>query len=95
MNNYYRLAFIVLLLVSSTARAALTIEITQGVEGATPIAVVPFGWSGNTAAAPENIAAIVTADLNRSGRFESLPDRDLLAHPTAGAQVQFQNWRMV
>ena len=60
MNNYYRLVFFVLLLVSSTARAALTIEITQGSEGAIPIAVVPFGWSGNAAAAPENIAAIIS-----------------------------------
>ena len=95
MNNYYRLMLFVLLLAGGSAHAALTIEITQGVEGATPIAVVPFGWSGNTAAAPENIAAIITADLNRSGRFESLPDRDLIAHPIAGAQVQFRNWRMV
>lgn len=95
MNNYYRLMIFVLLLMSGTARAALTIEITRGVEGATPIAVVPFGWNGNAPAAPENIAAIITADLNRSGRFESLPDHDLIAHPTEGTQVQFQNWRMV
>ena len=84
-----------LLLASSTVRAALTIEITQGMEGAIPVAVVPFGWSGNTASAPENIAAIISADLNRSGRIETLADRDLIAHPTEGAQVQFQNWRMV
>ena len=95
MNKLYRLVFLMLLLASGSARAALTIEITQGLEGALPIAVVPFGWSGAAAAAPENIAAIITADLNRSGRFESLPDRDLIAHPTEGAQVQFQNWRMV
>ena len=95
MNKYYRLMLFVLLLAGGSAHAALTIEITQGVEGATPVAVVPFGWSGNGRAAPENIAAIITADLNRSGRFESLPDRDLIAHPIGGAQVQFQNWRMV
>ena len=95
MNRYYRWIFLVLLLASSTVRAALTIEITQGMEGAIPVAVVPFGWSGNTAAAPENLAAIISADLNRSGRIETLADRDLIAHPTEGAQVQFQNWRMV
>jgi len=95
MSKLYRLALLILLLASGTARAALTIEITQGVEGALPIAVVPFGWSGATATAPENIAAIITADLNRSGRFESLPDHDLIAHPVEGAQVQFKNWRMV
>ena len=95
MNRYYRWIFLVLLLASSTVRAALTIEITQGMEGAIPVAVVPFGWSGNTAAAPENLAAIISADLNRSGRIETLADRDLIAHPTEGAQLQFQNWRMV
>ena len=95
MSKFYRLLFLILVLASGTARAALTIEITQGMEGAIPVAVVPFGWSGNTAAAPENIAAIISADLNRSGRIETLPDRDLIAHPVEGAQVQFKNWRMV
>jgi len=85
---------LLLLLITGPAHSALTIEITQGVEGAVPIAVVPFGWSGG-GAAPENISAIIGADLDRSGRFESLADRDLVAHPTEATQVQFQNWRMV
>jgi len=95
MKIYYRVVFILLLLASSSARSALTIEITQGIEGAIPIAVVPFGWSGSSSMAPENISAIIAADLNRSGRFESLPDRDLVAYPSDGKQVKFQNWRMV
>jgi TolB protein len=91
-----KLGLILLLLAAMRpAWGALTIEITQGVEGSVPIAVVPFGWSGAGGAAPENISAIVSADLNRSGRFEALPDSDLVAHPTEGSQVQFQNWRMV
>jgi len=87
-------ALLLLLLITGPAHSALTIEITQGVEGAVPIAVVPFGWTG-AGQAPENISAIIGADLDRSGRFESLPDRDLVAHPTEATQVQFQNWRMV
>jgi TolB protein len=86
---------LLLLAVMRPAWSALTIEITQGTEGAIPIAVVPFGWSGAPGSAPENISAIISADLNRSGRFEALPDSDLVAHPTEGSQVQFQNWRMV
>ncbi len=82
------------LLASGLAHGALTIEITQGVEGAVPIAIVPFGWTGGSLP-PENISAIVAADLDRSGRFESLPDRDLVSHPTEAAQVQYHNWRMV
>jgi TolB protein len=80
---------------AQTLPAALTIEITQGVEGAIPIAVVPFGWTGREAAAPENIAAIISSDLSRSGRFEPLPDHDLVSHPTEASQVQFHNWRIL
>lgn len=87
-------ALLLLLFLAGPAYSALTIEITQGVEGAVPIAVVPFGWTGG-GPAPENLSAIIGADLNRSGRFESLPDRDMVAHPTDATQVQFHNWRMV
>jgi TolB protein len=83
------------LLLARPGLAALTIEITKGMDGAIPIAVVPFGWSGNAAAAPENIAAIIASDLSRSGRFEPLADQDLVSHPTEASQVQFHNWRML
>ncbi|MGB5307153.1 MAG: Tol-Pal system beta propeller repeat protein TolB [Gammaproteobacteria bacterium] len=95
MKNYYRAILFSLLVFTGTANAALTIEITQGIEGALPIAVVPFGWNGPGADAPENIAAIISADLARSGRFTPLRDQDLVAHPTSGEEVQFHNWRMV
>ena len=77
------------------AGAALTIEITGGTEGAQPIAIVPFGWQGPTAAPPENIADIVTSDLALSGRFSPLPKEDLLARPERGDQVNFQDWRLL
>ncbi len=72
----------------------LTIEITQGTEGALPIAVVPFGWSG-PGAVPEDLAAIVGADLSRSGRFRVLDRADLLSHPETGADVDFRDWRVL
>jgi TolB protein len=83
------------LLFSSVVHSALTIEITHGVEGSVPIAIVPFGWADRATRPPENISAVIAADLNRSGRFESLPDSDLVANPTEASQVQFHNWRMV
>ena len=95
MNRFFKTLLALLLLTGTAAQAALTIEITQGVEGALPIAIVPFGWADKTTQAPENISAIISADLNRSGRFDALPDRDLVAFPTEAAQVQFHNWRMV
>ena len=78
------------------AQAALTIEITQGVEGAMPVAVVPFGWQGPPGSkAPEDVAAVITADLQRSGRFSPLPVSDMLSRPTEGAQVNFRDWRLL
>ena len=74
MRAIFRSLLFVLLFTSGPAHSALTIEITQGIEGAVPIAVVPFGWGG-PGAAPENLAAIISSDLSRSGRFEPLPDR--------------------
>ena len=39
-------------------RAELTIEITQGMDNPTAIAVVPFAWQG-PGAAPEDVAEVV------------------------------------
>jgi len=78
-----------------SAQAALTIEITQGVKGAMPIAVVPFSWEGPGHEAPLEITSIITGDLYRSGRFSPLPERDMLAKPSDPAKVNFKNWRLL
>lgn len=75
-----------------TAQAVLTIEISQGVEGALPIAVVPFGTQ---AAMPEDVSAIIAADLQRSGRFSPIAERDMLSRPTDASQVNFRDWRVL
>ncbi|MEW8397643.1 MAG: Tol-Pal system beta propeller repeat protein TolB, partial [Candidatus Thiodiazotropha sp.] len=72
--------------------AELTSEITEGVEGALPIAVVPFSWQGK-GAPPVDIAEVISADLQRSGRFKSLPREDMLARPTSVDLVEFKDWR--
>ncbi len=77
----------------SGANAALTIEITSGVEGALPIAVVPFDTSKLTSKPPADIAEIVSNDLNRSGVLKAL-ERDLLpTHPHYSNQVRYREWR--
>lgn len=75
------------------ARAVIEIEITQGGENAIPIAIVPFGWTG-TGDAPEDIAAIINADLQRSGNFAPLNRQDLVATPVSGDVPRFANWRL-
>ncbi len=81
-----------LLVWQSSAQAELTIEITEGVEGALPIAIVPFGLEG-TGRLPEDVAAVISADLQRSGRFKPVPVQDMLARPTALEAVDFKDWR--
>lgn len=95
-----------LLLVAGAAHAVLNIEITQGVEGALPVSIVPFGWEvppqnpqmpvslAPPKKAPIDVAAIISADLARTGRFEPLPPKDMLAKPHVDSTINFNNWRI-
>ena len=78
----------------STAAAELRIEIREGVDKAVPVAVVPFGWGGQ-GPVPADVAAVVAADLARSGRFAPLPRDDMLAKPVDGRDVDFDDWRIL
>jgi TolB protein len=79
-----------LLLLAGAAEARLTIEISEGIEGAMPIAVVPFAGE---ASYNDHIAQIVSADLARSGRFAPLPSDRLPARPHDGNGINFAAWR--
>lgn len=93
MLNFVRLALItVAALLAPLANAQLVIEITRGQENAVPIAVVPFGWE-SASAAPFDVAQVVAADLQGSGRFAPVDRKDMIDRPTAGAQIRFQDWR--
>ena len=81
-----------LMFLAATAEARLTIEISEGLEGAMPIAVVPFGRVGGDANGPD-VAAIVAADLARSGRFAPLPAERLPGRPSNGRGIDFTAWR--
>lgn len=71
----------------------LRIEITRGVTGALPVAVVPFAWEG-AGAPPLDFAGIIGANLQRSGRFRQFPEADMLERPSVGADIKFENWRV-
>ena len=88
-------AIVVTMLAAATARADITVEITEGGVARTPIAVVPFGWEGQSAEMPLDIAEVIAADLQRSGRFEPLAEENMLQKPTAGADVDFDDWSFV
>jgi len=68
MKQALRVAVSFLMLWAAVLHAEVRIEITQGVDSARPIGVVPFQWAG-PGAAPEDIGGIVAADLRNSGKF--------------------------
>ncbi len=71
MKQAFRVALSLLFLWASILHAEVRIEITQGVDSARPIAVVPFKWAG-PGAAPEDVGNIVGADLRNSGKFNPM-----------------------
>jgi len=87
------LAALAFLLVATPGHAQLRLDITQGVRDAVPIAVVPFG--GQAEGGANDIAAVVANDLRMSGRFAPLERRDMVSRPTSGAEIRFEDWRLL
>lgn len=73
-----------------SVRAELNVDITQGIEGAQPIAIVPFAQAGLSG---DNLGAIISADLARSGRFSPLPEGQMPERPAPPDPVNFQTWQ--
>lgn len=77
------------------AGAVLTIEIVDGVEGALPIAVVPFAWEGEGQPPGTDVSEIVRSDLHRSGQFKPLAVSEMVERPHRRDQVNFGTWRLL
>ncbi len=85
---------VVLMVSALSARAELTIEISQGSDNPTTIAVSPFAWQG-AGAAPEDLASVVDGDLARSGQFSPVARADMLGRPSTEAEVFYRDWRSI
>ncbi len=82
-----------LMLSGFAAHADLDITVVGGAKRAQPIAVVPFQQGPGQ---PADVAAIVAADLDRSGQFLALARNDMKGFdplPTTEAQVDYRTWR--
>jgi len=88
-------ALLFLLVWQSVAQARLTIEITGGTEGAQPIAIVPFAKPEGGGPVSEDVAAVIAADLARTGRFRPMPRRDMVATPHRAEDVDLRDWRLL
>jgi TolB protein len=84
-------------LVADIAAAQLTIRITEGAGKQTPIGVVPFAFESEVegGSSPLDVAAVIAADLKRSGRFAPIDVGDMLQKPTTGPEVDFSDWSIL
>ncbi|MEX0707933.1 MAG: Tol-Pal system beta propeller repeat protein TolB [Woeseia sp.] len=95
LNIPTRLAALVVAMIFNTAvHAQLEIEITRGAGKQTPVAIVPFGETASTTL-PVDVAAVIAADLRRSGRFAPIPPENMLQRPTTGVEINFSDWTML
>lgn len=85
-------AFVGALLALCAKGFALEIVITEGGDNPTRIAVVPFGGPSLPG---QDLAAIVAADLQRTGQFAALPSADMLSLPDSPQDVFFRDWRLL
>ena len=93
MQRFTTLFLLLLLGWQGTIQARLTIEIVGGAEGAQPIAIVPFRAPQSGGATPD-VAAVIAADLARTGRFKPMPRRDMLSTPSSAEDVDLRDWRL-
>ncbi|BCG13470.1 MULTISPECIES: Tol-Pal system beta propeller repeat protein TolB [Vibrio] len=83
--------FVLLSSMTNVANAALELVITDGIDSARPIAVVPFKWEG-TQALPTDVSAVIASDLQRSGKFSPVPTSKMPQTPFSESEVNFDAW---
>ncbi|MBQ4834697.1 Tol-Pal system protein TolB [Pseudoalteromonas sp. MMG010] len=92
MFNTIKVACLVILLgFNSLAHAALEIVITEGVDGARPIAIVPFKYNG-IGPIPSELNTVIAADLMRSGKFKPIDVAQMPQQPSVDNEVDYSAW---
>ena len=94
MNTRIYVCVCLFSILSLSARAELSIQITQGIDNPIPIAVVPFAWDGEGVLI-ENVAGIVINDLEQVGEFRSLSRSNMLSMPNEEREVFYRDWRIL
>ncbi|MCA1778365.1 MAG: Tol-Pal system beta propeller repeat protein TolB [Xanthomonadaceae bacterium] len=83
------------LLLASPAWPQLQIEIVDGVEGALPVAIVPFAFEDAPVQPETPMHEVIAADLQRSGLFAPIAVEDMIDRPSSPAEVRFGTWRLL
>ncbi|WP_372882379.1 Tol-Pal system beta propeller repeat protein TolB [Psychromonas sp.] len=80
-----------IIIFSAQASARLEILITEGVNSARPVAVIPFKWLGE-GKMPLNLSEIVAADLQRSGQFSPISIDKMPNTPSTSKNLNYDVW---
>jgi TolB protein len=75
----------------SVANAALELVITDGINSARPIGIIPFKWEG-TKPLPQDVSAVIASDLQRSGKFTPVPASKMPQKPYSETEVNYDAW---
>ncbi len=89
-----KVILVMMLFLAHTAFAALSLELTQGMSAAVPIALIPFS-NENAAPVPGNttLSAVIHDDLQNSGQFKVIEPGLLDTAPMDPQHLDFAAWQ--
>ena len=82
-----------MLICFNQVKAEIDIVITSGMDNARPVAVLPFSWKGLAAKPGQDAAAVIGADLRRSGRFNPMARFELPQQVNRYEDVNLELWK--
>lgn len=84
---------LILCAAAGNAAAVLNLELTKGVQGTLPLAIVPFAGQPDSEQSPDNVRTVVNTDLQNSGRFNLMDKGQMQQKPSSADNVDFAYWQ--
>lgn len=94
MGRAFKIILCLLISWASMLHGEVCIEITQGVDTARPIGIVPFKLSGFDID-HEDISSIIATDLRNSGKFNPITTSSLPQLPNTASEIISDVWKVL